>query len=99
MKLDQIKQKTLRHISSLTRYLDMSDKDRLKSYDFVVSTIWDYHRIYESYTEIRLADVSHFFDIWYDDYYGDVAEDDKCICGLPLVANGRNCYEHMTRGY
>ena len=98
MGLEEIKEQTLRHISSLTRYLDMSDDDRLVAYDWVYTVLWDYHRIHGPYEYLSIGDVSHFFDIWYDDYYGDVDEDNRCLCGLPLDANGRNCYEHMTRG-
>ena len=96
MNLEIIKEQTLRHISRLTYYLDMSDEDRLKAYDFVTSALWDYHRIYEPYTKIKVADVSHFFDIWFDVYYGN---EEKCLCGLPLSLNGKNCYEHMSKGY
>ena len=98
MNLEIIKEQTLRHISRLTYYLDMSDEDRLKAYDFVTSALWDYHRIYEPYTKIKVADVSHFFDIWFEDTYGNYSYEDTCVCGLPLEANGRNCYSHMTRG-
>ena len=96
MKLEQIKEQTLRHISRLSYYLDMSDEDRLKAYDFCWSVIYDYHRIYEPYTKITLADVSHFFDVWFDTNYKD---EEKCLCGLPLSLNGKNCYSHMTQGY
>jgi len=98
MNLETIKEQTLRHISSLTRYLDMSDEDRLKAWEWVYVVLWDYHRLHGPYKYISLGDVSHFFDIWFEDYYGDVAEEDRCMCGLPLEANGRNCYSHMTRG-
>ena len=49
MGIEEIKEQTLRHISSLTRYLDMSDDDRLKAYDWVYTILWDYHRIYGPY--------------------------------------------------
>ena len=52
MDLQKILDETLRHISRLTYYLDMSDEDRLRAYKFVSSAIWDYHRIYEPYTKI-----------------------------------------------
>ena len=99
MGIEHIKEQTLRHISSLTRYLDMSDEDRLKAYEWIYVVLWDYHRLHGPYEYISLGDVSYFFDIWYEDTYGDVADEDRCMCGLPLEANGRNCYSHMTRGY
>ena len=97
--LELIKEQTLRHISKLTYYLDMSDDDRLKAWEWVYTVLWDYHRVYGPFERIGAADVNHFFDAWFEDTYGEVAEDDRYICGLPLSLNGKNCYSHMTQGY
>ncbi len=73
LSLNEIKKQTLPHISSLTRWLQLTDEDILAAYDWVVEVMYDYHRVYEPYQSIKRSDVEYFFELWCDDYFEDPA--------------------------
>ena len=71
--LNEIKEQTLPHINSLTRWLQLTDEEILAAYDWVVEVIHDYHRVHEPFQSIKRSDVEYFFELWCDDYFEDPA--------------------------
>ena len=74
--LKQIKQQTLPHVISLAtdrwgRYV--SDRAVMDAHEWVSKVIYDYHRVYEPFTEITRKDVDHFLQLWADYYVNDDA--------------------------
>ena len=74
--LKQIKQQSLPHVIDLAvdRWGNqMSDSNVLEAFDWVVTVMYDYHRVYEPFTKITKKDVDHFLQLWVDHYVRDDA--------------------------
>jgi len=74
--LKQIKQQTLPHIIDLAfdRWGSyVNDTSVIEAHEWVSKVIYDFHRVYEPFTEITRKDVDHFLQLWVDHYVRDDA--------------------------